>query len=222
VREAPAIERHGLAPKIHPCCGSAHRILDGVIELRRRHRFPTADVERVDALVGHGNARNLCYPNPRDEMQARFSLQYCVAVALLEGRLTLGDFTPDAVHRPQVRALLGRVHMAATPAGAEDREPSGRLPHQVRISLVDGRVLETSLLWPRGTPTHPLTDAEREAKLTDCCEGFLLPADLDRARDVLARIERVASVRELTDRLRFAAGSDRGERFAARHASAAE
>jgi len=50
VRAAPAIERHGLAPKIHPCCGSAHRVLDAVIALRGQHGFDAADVVRVDAV----------------------------------------------------------------------------------------------------------------------------------------------------------------------------
>lgn len=222
VRAAPAIERHGLAPKIHPCCGSAHRVLDAVIALRGQHGFDAADVVRVDSVVGYGNARNLCYDDPRDEMQARFSLPYSVAVALLAGRLTLGDFTPEAVRRPEARALLGRVHMQATPQGAEEREPSGRLPHEVRITLASGELLEDARLWPRGSAALPLDDAEREAKLRDCCEGFLAPATLERVRVRLARIERLDSIAPLISALRFEAGSDRGQRFAARHQSAAE
>ena len=52
--------------------------------LRAGHGFAATDVTRVDAEVGYGNARNLCYESPRNEMEARFSLQYCVAVALAD------------------------------------------------------------------------------------------------------------------------------------------
>ena len=219
VQAVPAIESHGLAPKLYPCCGSAHRVLDGVIALKEEHGFEAGDVERVDALVGYGNRRNLCYTDPRDEMEARFSLNYCVAVALLAGRLSLSDFTREAVGRDRVRALLPRVHMAATPEGAEGKDPSARLPHEIRITLTGGRVLETSVLWPRGTLARPFSDAERDTKFTDCCDGFLAAADLAACREALARAEQLDCVRELTQHLHFRAGGDSGERFVARYAA---
>jgi 2-methylcitrate dehydratase PrpD len=221
VRATPSIVSSGLAPKLYPCCGSAHRVLDGVIALREQHGFRAAEVARVDATVGYGNQRNLCYPDPRQEMEARFSLEYCVAVALLEGRLTLADFTHDAVQRPEVRALFSRVHMHATAQGAEGADPSARLPHEVRITLNDGRVLEASVLWPRGTIAQPFTRSDRDAKFRDCCEGFLAPRAMADARAALAGIATLASVHELTGLLHFAAGGDRGQRFAQRYAGAA-
>jgi 2-methylcitrate dehydratase PrpD len=221
VRATPAIESSGLAPKLYPCCGSAHRVLDGVIALREQYGFRAVEVARVDATVGYGNQRNLCYPDPRHEMEARFSLEYCVAIALLEGRLTLADFTHEAVQRPQVRALFPRVHMHATAPGAEGTDPSARLPHAVQITLNDGRVLETSVLWARGTIAQPFTRSDRDAKFRDCCEGFLAPRSLAEARAALAGIATLASVRELTGHLRFQAGSDHGQRFTRRYAGAA-
>lgn len=218
----PAIVTHGLAPKLYPCCGSAHRVLDGVLDLRAAHGIEAASVRRVDTLVGYGNLRNLCYADPTQEMEARFSMNYCVAVALLYGRVTLSDFTRAAVHRAPVRALFDRVHMRAMPADAEGSDPLARKPHEVQITLDDGRVLERSVLWARGTINNPFGEAERAQKWQDCCEGFLDAADLDDARAAAAGIDRLASVRELTRHLRFQAGADAGERFAARYASAAE
>lgn len=218
----PVIETHGLAPKRHPCCGSAHRALDGVLDLRTAHGFGAGDVAQVDTHVGYGNARNLCYDTPTQEMEARFSMQYCVAVALLDGHLTLADFTRAAVQRPEVRALMPRVLMHATSEGAEGNNPDARLPHQVRITLRDATVLETSLLWPRGTIAHPFTAEERAHKFRDCCEGFLDREQLAATAHALDGLEGLASVRELTKWLRFEAGNDDGERFSARYANAAE
>ena len=217
----PVIETDGLAPKRHPCCGSAHRILDALLALRAEHGFETGDVVRVDAEVGYGNARNLCYSSPRNEMEARFSLNYCVAVALRSGRLTLADFTAGAVQDAEVRALMPRVFMHATPAGAEDAAPGGRLPHRVRVTLADGRVLEAESLWPRGTVHAPFSDAERGEKFDDCVRGFLSAEDVLALRDALARLPALDSVRVLTRTLRFEAGGDSGERFARREAAAA-
>lgn len=217
-----AIEQFGLAPKLYPCCGSAHRILDGVLALREEHGFEATDVARVDALVNMGNTRNLMYADPQQEMQARFSMNYCVALALLCGRLSLSDFTPGAVHRPEVRMLMPLVHMKAYPPEAEDPDPTKRLPHKVTITLKDGRQLETSVLHARGTIHNPFDDADIDAKFRDCCDGFLSPENLEGALDALRRFRELSSVRDLTRHLLFEAASDHGERFAERYTMAAE
>ncbi|MCP5152846.1 MAG: MmgE/PrpD family protein [Ectothiorhodospiraceae bacterium] len=210
-----AIEAYGLAPKLYPCCGSAHRVLDAVLALRAAHGFLAADVARVDATVGYGNKRNLCYPRPTQEMEARFSLHYCVAVALLHGRVSLADFTTAAVQRPEARALLGLTTMHATEPGAEGADPTRRLPHRVTITLHDGRVLDDEVLWPRGTIGNPFAPGDLAAKFDDCCAGILDPTATDGARRALEDFGALDDIGRLTRHLRFEAGADRGERFSA-------
>lgn len=53
------------------------------------------EVQRIETKVGQYTVGNLAYSDPADEMQARFSMQYCLATALLQGRLSLADFTRD-------------------------------------------------------------------------------------------------------------------------------
>ncbi len=212
----------GLAPKLYPCCGSTHRVLDEVLAQRAAHGFTADEVEHVHTLVGHGNKVNLMYDDPQQEMEARFSMNYCIAVALLNGRVSLSDFTPDAVHRPEVRALLPRVSMEAYPKDAEGPDPTKRLPHKVTTKLKDGRVIETERVWARGTIHDPFTDADLEAKFRDCCEGFLDAGELDAVQSMLTDFRGIGSIRDLTKHLVFEAAADRGERFAERHTLAAE
>jgi len=211
------IEAFGLAPKLYPCCGSTHRVLDEVLAQRTKYGFTADDVEHVHTLVGHGNTVNLMYDDPKQEMEARFSMNYCIAVALLSGRVSLSDFTPDAVHRPDVRALLPRVTMEGYPKDAEGPDPTVRLPHKVTTKLKDGRVIETERVWARGTIHDPFTDADLEAKFRDCCEGFLAPDDMDAVQEMLTDFAGIASIRDLTKHLAFDATSNRGERFATRY-----
>jgi len=217
-----AIEQFGLAPKLYPCCGSAHRVLDGVLALRKEHGFTAEDVRQVDTKVGFGNKRNLMYDDPQQEMEGRFSMNYCVAVALRYGRVSLSDFTPDALHRPEVRALLPRVTMEAYPAGAEGPDPVDRLPHEIVVTLKDGRKLTDTVTWARGTIQNPFDEADLAAKYRDCCEGFLSPDDFDAAQEALRNITALTSVRDLTRHLVFEAGADSGQRFALRYANAAQ
>jgi len=188
------IENVGLAPKRHPCCGSTHNVLDMIIDLKSEHGFRAVDVASVDALVGIANFRNLAYDNPVDEMQARFSMQYCVAVALVQGRLGLSDFTPDAVERSEIRALLPLTTMRSYSSEEEKKGGKDRLPHRISITLRDGRVLEASRSLEKGTIADPFDDADRRAKYDDCtikvlggpvsAELHALLAAVDEQKDV--------------------------------------
>jgi len=182
------IESDGLMPKRHPCCGSTHNTVDAILDLKAQHGFGADEVESVDTLVGIANARNLAYPDPQDEMQARFSMHYCVALALLQERLSLADFTPAAVGRPDVRRLLPLTTMRAYDKSVE---AAGRKPHCVTLRLKDGRVLVAERLEAKGSIADPFDDADREAKFRDCCADvpdadalYARLADIDAAVDL--------------------------------------
>ncbi len=208
-----AIERLGLMVKRFPCCAATHRALDCDLELMDEAGFGASDVAAVDVTVSHGHKRNLMYDDPRNELEARFSMNYCVAVALLFGTVRLGDFTPQAVRRPAVRALLGLTTMGAYDADAEQQDPTALIPTEVRVTLKDGRVLEASREMPRGSAVDPLDEGDRRAKFNDCCQGFLPDDDIAALGRDIAGIEDLDSIRACTRHLRFEAGADRGERF---------
>ncbi len=182
------IESDGLIPKRHPCCGSTHNTVDAILDLKAEHGFGAGDVEAVDTLVGIANARNLAYPDPQDEMQARFSMHYCVALALLQDRLSLADFTPAAVGRREVRRLLPLTTMRSYD---KSEEAAGRQPHRVTIRLKDGRLLRAERREAKGSVADPFDDADRKTKFADCCAGmpgagdlYARLADIDTATDL--------------------------------------
>jgi 2-methylcitrate dehydratase PrpD len=162
-----AIEGHGVIPKRHPCCGSTHYVVDMVLDLRAEHGFAAADVASLDCLVGIANARNLSYADPQDEMQARFSMHYCVALALVQDRIGLADFTLAQIARPEIRQLLPLTTMTAR--SREDELAGGRLPHEVVIRLKDRTVLKAERQHAKGSIADPFDDTDRAAKFADCC-----------------------------------------------------
>ena len=112
---SPAIERHGLWQKVYPCCGSVHRPLDALLDMRGDGDLGPQAVAGIDALVAEVEMHNLPYTAPADAMQARFSLPYLLASALVDGRLALDAFTADALARPDVRTLIPRIRMRPDP-----------------------------------------------------------------------------------------------------------
>lgn len=124
----------------------------------------------------------------RSELEARFSMQYCIAVAVLRGGLRLADFRPEAIADPAVRAWLPRVSMRRPAAGSElCRADNGREPAEVRVHLKDGRVLSAFVQHAKGVLENPLSEAELWSKFDDCVAGMLPP---ERAAAIRARLER--------------------------------
>lgn len=194
-----ALEEFGLAPKRHACCGSAHNSIDCVLDLKQQHGFSAEDVESIDILVGASNKKNLRYDDPQDEFQARFSMQYNIALALLQGKVTLSDFTADAVKRKEVRKLFSLVTLNARKFEDEPKDSDQRPPHIVKIVLKDGTVLETQRVYARGLIQDPFNDAERLEKVLECCEPVMNEGDLGELVSQLSSLRSLPSIRTLTE-----------------------
>lgn len=197
-----AIEEFGLRPKIYPCCGSTHRSLDGLLALRAEHAITPDMVESVESVVPDTNFRNLMYSEPADGMEGRFSMNYCLALALVQGELSVADFQPGAVERPAIRAWLPRIAMRR-----HDRDPAaldrGAMdPAVVTVRLKDGRALTTSVDEPRGSLAAPLDDAAYERKFRDCAAGVIADDAAEATLQALWRLDEVSEIGDVTRCLR--------------------
>ena len=189
------IESVGLMPKKYPCCGSTHRILDAIADLQARHDLRDEDIEQLHCQVGIANWRNLAYPQPTDEMQARFSMPYCVAVMLEKGGLSVDDFTPSAVAAQADSHRLSRISMTAW--SHQQEAENANLPHTVTITLKDGSTLSHSRWQTRGTREEPFSVAERQAKFMDCCQNVDNAAGIYQKLLALETTENIDFLRRL-------------------------
>lgn len=193
-----AIEAYGLVIKPYPCCGYIHGTLDGVLDLRRAGALKTGDIAGVTARIPARNAEILAYPRPRDPMQARFSLQYCAAVAALTGAVTPADFTAEAVARPERRAWLANVTLETHPVHDRSSDLAHREPDEVTLRLTDGgerRIVATLL---RGTPARPLSMAEMSQKFRSCAQGVLSAEAARAAEAAILELSNIIDINILT------------------------
>ena len=185
----------GLKLKRFPNCGSAHRAMDGLLALRETHGFVADDVEAINVRAPLTHLNNLMYVVPEDALQAKFSLEYALAVLLLTGNCTLADFTDAAASRDDARAFYPRIHRHPVD------KAEGEFATEVEVVLKDGRAFETAVPWPAGSLAAPFTLAQLWAKYDGCTAGVLPP---ERARTVRAALERfpdLPSIAPLTDPL---------------------
>lgn len=192
--EAPRLlARARLEVKKYPMCYATHRTLDGLLDLRAEAGIDLADVAAVEVEGSARAFQPLLHDRPQTGLEGKFSLQYAVAAALADGRVTLASFEDAAVRREAIQAFMPRVTR---------REGTGALnPRYAEITLrmKDGRTLQRRVEALRGGPTMPLSDAELAAKLADCVAHAGLAADAPAiAAAILHPADRpVASVLDL-------------------------
>lgn len=167
----PAVLAPGLWLKRYPCCASTHRPVDALLTLMREHGLRVADVKHVETLVSEAAVRNLMYMEPLNEMQARFSMPYCIAAAAQDGDLTLPTFSADALKRADYAQFMPRVSMVSDPAQPADMSSTIKSWGTTTIMTHDGRRLSMTIVDPRGYPTNALDEHELAQKFSDCAHG---------------------------------------------------
>ena len=120
-------------------------------------------------------------------------MQYCLATALYQGKLSLTDFTAAAILRPEIRRHMLKISMNAYSAAEE--KGIERLPHQVIVNLSNGRSLKTERLHATGSVAVPLTTVDRRSKFADCLGWAGLEAE--GVHDAFLNFEDTASLKDV-------------------------
>ncbi len=192
----------GITVKLYPSCAGTHPSLDAILDLRQREQFTAADVDRIVIEVDSITPTVLIYERPATGLEAKFSMPFCAAAAVVFGRVGIETFDADRLHDPQVTAAMARVVMRV------DATLDGLAPPltqaRVTVHLRDGRRLHQAANGARGYPGQPASDDELDAKFIACARRTLDDASADRALAVLRQIETTEDIRRLTALLRSA------------------
>lgn len=187
----------GIGVKQYPCCFGTHRALDAALGLTEGRALSADQIEHVEVLIPRGAGLPLIHPRPATGLEGKFSMQYCVAAALLDGRVGLDSFEDGAVRREPAQALLRRVEMVADTSESAPAEGFA----DVTITLRDGTSLRRRVDEPRGSALLPLSQDELVAKYRDCAERVLGGPATDRSVQMILNLEKLPSVTPLTELL---------------------
>lgn len=190
----------GITVKLYPSCAATHPALDALLDLRRREGLSADAVERIEVGVDAVTPTVLIHDRPASGLEAKFSMPFCAAAAMIDGRVGIDTFDASRLDDEGIQAFLSRVSMAV------DRSLDAAAPPLteavVRIVLRDGRVLEQAAHGARGYPERPATDAELDAKFLSCATRAIPEPSAIEALEKLRRLESLSDVRELTAGLR--------------------
>ncbi|HEX9408052.1 MAG TPA: MmgE/PrpD family protein [Methylomirabilota bacterium] len=181
--------------KLYPCCHLNHAYLDAVASLKRTEGLRPEQVEEVECLVPAGEVPIVCEPTtaklrPRSPYDAKFSLAFCVAAALVGDRVGIGTFSEEGIREPGALALAARVRYTVDPSSPYPRT----FPGWVKVRLRDGRMLEAREESQRGGPEMPIAPDEVIAKFRDNATRLMPPARVDALESAVLGMERARNL----------------------------
>jgi 2-methylcitrate dehydratase PrpD len=190
----------GVTVKLFPSCAATHPTLDAILDLQRSSRFIADDVEDIEVAVDSITPTVLIHAQPATGLEGKFSMQFCVAAAVADGRVGIDTFERDRLQDRRVAALMPRVTMRA------DSTLNGMGPPLTEARLVirlrDGRTLTARASGARGYPGRPASDAELARKFLTCARRTISDESAEASLAMLRDLDALTDVRALTERLR--------------------
>jgi 2-methylcitrate dehydratase PrpD len=191
------IAQYRVGIKKYPACYCTHRTLDAMLELLARHPLEPEEVERITVSLSETHALILRNHRPQTGLEAKFSIEFAMACAIVARRAGLGEYTDAFVQRPDVQRLLPRVHVE-TNQNYDPEQPGASLWDQVRVDLVSGASLESEKVHrAKGHADRPLSESELFEKFRGCLEAGRARIAPELLFDRIRRLE-MGSARQLT------------------------
>jgi 2-methylcitrate dehydratase PrpD len=187
----------GISIKPHPSGSLTHPGMTEMARLIRDNSIKAADVKHVRVGTNSNMPNALIHHRPQNELQAKFSMEFCMAILLIEGRAGLNEFVDEVVLRDDVKAMIEKIDFVID----ERAEKAGyhKMTTYIDITLNDGRTVSGMADFGKGSPAFPLSYDEVAEKFLECAEFARF--DEGKAKAVVAMVrdlEKVASIGELT------------------------
>ena len=184
--------------KLHACCRMNHPALDAIMAMRAEAKLTAEQVARV-RITSIPFGLRMTEAAPASMLGAKFSIPYAAAAALVLGRTDVAAFEESRLADPRIRDLAARVEVAADPEMTLKRADYPTA--EVRITLVDGRVLSRRTNVVRGDAANPIASDEVVAKFHSLAGAPLGEARAREIVEIVDGVDRLKDIRDLTARL---------------------
>src|SRR6266481_3216425 len=164
----------GISLKPYPSGSLTHPAMTELARLIKANRIQTSQVEKVDVGANHNMTTTLLHHDPKTGLEGKFSMEYCLAILLLERKAGLSQFSDRNVQRQDVREMIQKINFHVDP----EAEAAGfdKMTSILKITMKDGKVISGRAEFGKGSPANPMSFDETAAKFRDCAEYAEWPA----------------------------------------------
>jgi 2-methylcitrate dehydratase PrpD len=197
-----------VGPKPFPSCRYTHCAVTACVNLLRGHSIKGPDVQEIRVQIGERDMRSVGgwtddekkkKRRPEGVVDAQFSIPYTVAATLVNGGLSLEEFTDAKLRNEEILDLAARVKLILN--RDLDKGPMDVKPQVVEVVTRDGKIISERIEFPKGNPNNPVTSDE----LVDSFRGMaayaakpLSGAQVDDAISLALRLDQIPDVSVLT------------------------
>src|SRR5713101_7806948 len=165
----------GISLKPYPSGSLTHPAMSELARLIEANNIQAARVEKVDIGANHNMTTTLLHHQPRTGLEAKFSMEFCLAILLLERKAGLSEFLDRVVQRTDVQEMIRKVNFYVDP----EAESAGydKMRSILKIQLKDGKVISGRADFGKGSPANPMSFDEAAVKFRGCAEFACWPKD---------------------------------------------
>lgn len=183
--------------KPYPSGVITHAAMDALRELVEDADLSPADVSSVVVTLDDAASEMLHHREPENALQAKFSIEFCLAAILRERTVGLHEFTDEYVAEPATRDAIDLVERDFEANLFEG--PYANYGTRVTVTTEDGRELVATERFAPGSPNNPITEARLERKFREAAATVLDEDDVDAVAEAIDTLERPGSLDRLND-----------------------
>src|ERR1700757_4062007 len=184
----------GVSLKPYPSGSLTHPAMTELARLIAVNDIRPDQVEKVDVGANHNMTTTLLHHDPRTGLEGKFSMEFCLAILLLERKAGLGQFSDKVVRRPDVQAMMRKINFYVDP----EAESAGfdKMTSLLKITLKDGKVITGQAAFGKGSPANPMTFDEAAVKFRGCAEIADWPQD--KTEKIIAFVRTLESAADIS------------------------
>jgi 2-methylcitrate dehydratase PrpD len=197
-------EGMNVAIKPYPCCRGIHPAIDAALAIKNENNLKKEDIKEIVIYVTDAHYSLLCSPedakcNPRNPVDAQFSIPWGVATAIANNQVTLDDYTETAIKNDTVKEITRKIRVEIDNGL---RRPDKMEPTGIEITTSEGRNYSKVVEHPLGSLERPMTLEDCSRKFRDCAKR-LGDEKTNRIIEMVGRLDELSDVDELFPLLSF-------------------
>jgi 2-methylcitrate dehydratase PrpD len=161
------------------------------------NNIQASQVVKVDVGANHNMTSTLLHHDPKTGLEGKFSMEFCLAILLLERKAGLSQFSDKVVQRSDIREMMSKINFYVDPAA----ESAGfdKMTSILKITLKNGKVITGQAAFGKGSPANPMSFEEAASKFRGCAEFAEWPeAKTNKIIEFVKTLETVPDVSALS------------------------
>jgi len=192
-----------LSYKPYASCRNTHGSIEATLSLIHEHKIRSEEIESIKIICGKF-VRTLSEPsdiklNPRNTVDAQFSVPWGVAVAAARGKIDLESFSDRAIKDKELLAMASKVSVELNDSFSR----KGLEPVSIEIKTKDGKVRSKHNPDPYGSPTNPMSMEVLFEKFRDCASHAVKPINKDTVENLLKSLARLEEVNDVSQTIKL-------------------